>query len=90
MAKEPAKKTKRPTAQKRMLQNEKKRMVNKNFNSKVKTAIRGLNESVEKKEDSTEKLNTAFSLIDKAVKRGIYKENKGSRTKARLAAKVSA
>jgi len=83
--KEEKKKSKRPTAEKRLIQNQKQREVNRTFKSKVKTAIRQFEENHEK-----DSLNLVFSLMDKAVKRGIYKKNKSSRTKSRLTAKVAA
>lgn len=94
MAKETEKKQKpkRPTAQKRDIQNEKKRLENRMFKSSVRTAVRALESSLEKKEKVLidEKLNAVYSLMDKGVKKGIYKLNKCSRTKSRLAARAAA
>ena len=82
------KKVKRPSALKRDLQNEKRRLKNRSFRSSVTTAIRSLKESVAKKDSAAvqEKLNEIYSIVDKGVKTGVYKEGKGSRTKSRLAA----
>lgn len=90
MAKEtaPKKKTKRPTPEKRNLQNEKRRSQNKVFRSSLRTSIKRFNEETTKddKDLLKEKLSEAFSLLDKAAKRGIIKKNAASRKKARLAA----
>lgn len=86
------KKTKRPTALKRDIQNAKRRDINRQFKSKVRTAVRSLEEGIKAGEKSSiqEKLNAVYSLMDKGVKRGIYKKNKASRTKARFCAQVAA
>lgn len=86
MAEKTDTKKKRPTAQKRMLQNEKRRLINKSRKSQIRTAIRDLRDAKEKGEKVDEQLKTVYSLVDKAVKSGLYKKNKASRTKARLAA----
>ncbi|MCB1112227.1 MAG: 30S ribosomal protein S20 [Chlamydiales bacterium] len=85
------KKTKRPTALKRDIQNSKKRAVNKSFKSEMRTAIRRFNESVGTTDPTTvkEKLNDAYSMLDKGVKRGIIKLNTASRTKSRMAARAA-
>lgn len=90
--KEEVKKVKRPTALKRDIQNEKRRLINKAFKSKVRTAVRGFEESLTKGEPEAikDKLNEVYSLMDKGVKKGIYKINKASRTKSRLTARVAA
>jgi small subunit ribosomal protein S20 len=93
MAKEEKKekKIKRPTAQKRDIQNEKRRLRNKMFKSSVRTVIRNLDETLAKGDSELvkEKLNAAYSILDKGVKRGALKLNTASRTKARLAARVA-
>lgn len=87
------KKTKRPTAQKRDLQNKKRRLDNKVYKSRVRTAIRSFEELVEKgdqTEATNQKLNEVYSILDKCAKKGIFKINKVSRTKSRLAARAVA
>jgi len=86
---ETKKRVKTPTAQKRDLQNEKKRVANRNFKSQVRTAIRTFQDAVAKKDETQIKtlLNTVYGLMDKGVKKGVFKLNKASRTKSRLAAK---
>lgn len=86
------KKVKRPTALKRDLQNKKRRMDNKVYKSRVRTAIRSFQESIEKGDQAatTEKLNEVYSILDKCGKKGVFKLNKVSRTKSRLAARAVA
>ena len=84
-------KTSRPSALKRDLQNEKKRLRNRSYRSSVQTAIRNLNTSVSQKEATdaiNTKLNAIYSLMDKGVKKGVFKPNKAARTKARLASRI--
>lgn len=85
------KKVRRPSALKRDMQNEKRRLMNKSFKSNVRTAMRTFEEALEKKESASIQtaLNSVYSLMDRGVKRGLFKPNKASRTKARLAAKIS-
>lgn len=94
MAKEKkeAKKTRRPTAQKREIQNSKKRARNKAFKSQVRTAIRGLDDAFVKKDETKvqEKLKTIYSLMDTGVQKGLYKLNKAKRIKSRYASRAKA
>ena len=86
------KQQKRPTAEKRNLQNQKRRLVNKGYKSQVRTAIRSLHDFLDKKEavQTAQKLQDVYSILDKCVKKGVFKLNKASRTKSRLAAQVAA
>lgn len=90
--KEEAKKERRPQAEKRAIQSEKRRLINKNFKSSVRTAIRKFEEELAKGDAAVTKknLNEVYSLMDKGVKRGVYKLNMASRTKSRLTAKAAA
>ncbi len=92
MAEEKAKKsdakTKRPSALKRDIQSQKKRLRNRSSRSAVQTAIRSLKDSVSQKaskEAIQDKLNAIYSLMDKGVKKGVFKAQKAARTKSRLA-----
>ena len=89
---EQKKKTKRPTALKRDIQNEKRREINRQFKSQVRTAVRRFEKSLENIDPAQlpEALNAVYSLMDKGVKRGIYKLNKASRVKARFCARAAA
>lgn len=86
-----SKKTKRPTALKRDIRNERMSAVNKAFKSKIRTVMRRFDDSLEgaEKETIQENLKGVYSLMDKAAKRGIYKTNKVSRTKSRFAARAA-
>lgn len=91
MAEEQKKKKKRATALKRDIQNEKKRLVNKAFKSRVRTAMNALESAIQsnEKDQVSAQLSQVYGLMDKGVKRGIYKLNKASRTKSRLTKKVA-
>jgi small subunit ribosomal protein S20 len=82
-------KVKRPTAKKRDLQSQKREIRNRAFKSAIRKKIRSLKEAVEKKEEALQdKLNEVYSLLDRGVKRGIYKKNAAGRSKSRLATQV--
>ncbi len=85
-------KTKRPSALKRDLQSEKRRLNNRSFRSSVLTAIRSLEGALAKKEDSAKiqsQLQDIYSIVDKGVKRGVFKPQKAARTKSRLSARCT-
>jgi len=86
-----AKKARRPSALKRDIQAMKNNERNRSFRSKVSTAVRSLKDSVSKKDTAAAKasMQSVFSLMDKGVKKGIFKQNKASRVKSRLSATVS-
>jgi small subunit ribosomal protein S20 len=94
MAKEETKKakTKRPSALKRDIQSAKRRVRNRTFKATMRTTIRNFEESVQKGDAAISKkqLNEVYSVVDKGVKYGIIKQNKASRTKARLTAHLAA
>ncbi len=80
-------KTKKPTAVKRILQSNRKRLKNTAFKSKVKTAIKAVKSSVSKKESKemvNEKISAVYSLMDRAAKKGIFKKNKVARIKSKM------
>ena len=83
-------KAKRPTAKKRQLQNEKKRVLNRTFNTRVRTAVRSYRSALknEEKEQASALLGHVYSLFDKGVKKGLFKKNTAARSKARLASKL--
>ena len=85
------KKEKRPTALKRDIQSEKRRLHNKQFRATVKTAIKALETSVKnnQQDEAKENLSKVFSLMDKGVKTGVFKQNKADRTKSRLTTKTA-
>ena len=84
MATEKAKKAKvkRPTALKRDLQNEKSRIRNKAFRAQVSTAVKSAIGAVS--DQIKAKLSDVYSLMDKGVKKGVFKKNKANRFKSRI------
>ena len=82
---------KRPTALKRDIQNEKKRLINKAFKSKVRTTQRDFQESLKgsDREAVATHLSAFYSMMDKGVKRGIYTRNKAGRSKMRAQKRVA-
>jgi len=86
------KKVKRPTALKRDMQNERRRLHNKSSRSSINTAINSLESALTKsdKADAKQKLSAVFSLMDKGVKTGLIKLNKASRVKANLTKRTQA
>lgn len=83
-------KPRKPSALKRDEQSLKRNLRNRSFKSKVTTAVRAFEDTVSKKDSpgAKAKLNDVFSLMDKGVKKGIYKLNKASRVKSRLNARA--
>ena len=79
------------SAEKRDRQNVKKRAVNKNNKSKLRTQIKKLRVALagNDKNQSTELLSPTVSLIDKAVNKGILHRNTAARHKARLTSHVN-
>lgn len=90
MADEKAKKAKvkRPTALKRDLQNERNRIRNKAFRSKVSTAIKSATDAAS--DQIQAKLSDVYSLMDKGVKKGVFKQNKADRFKSRITKRLVA
>ncbi len=80
------------SAKKRVRQNEKQRVRNASFKSKLRTHQRKLLRALvdERKEESQDLLRTVVSLYDKGVKKGIYRANTAAREKSRLMKKVNA
>lgn len=89
-SKEKVQKKKTPTALKRDVQNVKKQGCNKAFKARVRTALNRFEKAVkESRSDVQELLNRVYSMMDKGVKRGVYKSNKASRTKSRMSARLA-
>ena len=91
-AKKDKEKKRKPTALKRDEQSIKRNQRNRSFKSKVTTALRSLEDTLSKKDAASvkTKLNEIYSLMDKGVKKGIYKSNKAGRVKSRLHARTKA
>jgi small subunit ribosomal protein S20 len=83
-------KVKKPSPLKRDEQSVKRNLRNRSFKSKFTTAVRSFEETLSKKEASAvkTKLSDIYSLMDKGVKKGIYKLNKASRVKSRFEARA--
>lgn len=79
---------KRPSTLKTKLQDQKRKLRNRAHKSSVLTAIRKVEAAITSKEATQETLSYLYSLMDKGVKKGVFKANKAARTKARFAAKV--
>ena len=85
-------KARQPSALKRELQGEKRRLSNRSYRASVVTSIRSFESSLNQKESPEAirtKLNEIYSLMDKGVKKGIFKPQKAARTKSRLASRSS-
>lgn len=79
------------SAEKRVRQNAKRKDINRNNRSKLRTSIKKLRAAVtgHDKPGSVELLNPTISLIDKAVNKGIIHKNTAARHKSRLTKHVS-
>ncbi len=79
------------SAEKRIRQNAKRKEINRNNRSKLRTSIKKLRTAVaaSDKTASTELLYPTVSLIDKAVQKGIIHKNTAARHKSRLTKHVN-
>jgi small subunit ribosomal protein S20 len=82
------KKTKRPTALKRNMQAIECNKRNRSFKARVATTLRSLKEIAPKNDKAATqaKLNEVYGLLDKGVKKGVFKLNKARRLKAQMSA----
>jgi small subunit ribosomal protein S20 len=80
------------SALKRARQTEKRTARNRANASQLRTALRGLKESLEKGDKAVagETYKQTVSVLDKATKKGILHENTASRYKSRLSARLAA
>ncbi|MEL7432268.1 MAG: 30S ribosomal protein S20 [Chlamydiota bacterium] len=88
---EQPKKTKLATAKKRDQQNSKKNIQNRSFKAKTRTTVTRFEQALEAKSAVSElqtKLFAIYSMMDKAVKKGIFKKNKAARLKSRYASRI--
>lgn len=79
------------SAKKRVLIAERNNKRNHAYKSAIRTSIKRVLESIDKKEEKGEldtRLSKAFSLIDRAVLKGIMHKNTGARYKSRIAKAV--
>jgi small subunit ribosomal protein S20 len=80
------------SALKRARQTEKRTLVNRANKSRLRTALRGLRESIVKgdRKAALSSFNATASVIDKAVQKGTIHKNTASRYKSRLSARLKA
>ncbi len=79
------------SAIKRVRQNEKHRLRNRSYRTRLRTKIKKLREAIEanKAEEAKKLLPDTMSLVDVLVKKGILHENTGNRYKSRLTRRLS-
>ena len=78
--------TKIPSAQKRDLQNKKRRAHRKSGQSKINTTLKSFSATLQKEDRSLaqEKLSALYSLLDKGTKTKLIKKSKASKIKSKL------
>ncbi len=79
------------SAEKRVRQNEKRRLINRSHKSKVRTYIKRLRAALDsnKGEDVQNLLPEAMSVIDKSVQKGVMHKNAAARYKSRLTVRAN-
>jgi small subunit ribosomal protein S20 len=77
------------SSEKRIRSNERKRVRNQMYRSRVKTMIRKAEEQILTGQDNAEAIRLAMSTLDKAASKGIIHKNNAARRKSRLAAKLA-
>ncbi|MEF9519567.1 30S ribosomal protein S20 [Chlamydia crocodili] len=83
---------KRPSAEKRILTAQKRYLINQSFKSKAKTMMKKFETALKAGDQATitSGLQLVYSVTDKAVKRGIFKNNKAARIKSRATLRANA
>lgn len=79
------------SAEKRVRQNEKRRVINRGNRTKVRTYIKKLRAALESGngDDVQNTLPVTISVIDKAVQKGVMHKNAAARYKSRLTVKAN-
>ena len=79
------------SAEKRVRQNEKRRMINRAHRTKVRTYIKKLRAALDggEGEDIQKVLPETISVIDKSVQKGVLHKNAAARYKSRLTARAN-
>jgi small subunit ribosomal protein S20 len=79
------------SADKRMRQTEKRRVINRTSRGRLRTGVKGLRAALEGGDAAVvgEMLPKTISLIDKAVQKGVLHRNAAARYKSRLTVRVS-
>lgn len=79
------------SSEKRMRQNEKRRLVNRNNRGRLRTGVKKLRSALEGGDAGTvgTLLPETISLIDKAVQKGVLHRNAAARYKSRLTVRAN-
>jgi small subunit ribosomal protein S20 len=77
------------SAEKRIRSNERKRLRNQMYRSRVKTMIRKAEQLIFSGQDSAEAVRAAIITLDKAAVKGIIHKNNAARRKSRLMKKLN-
>ncbi len=79
------------SSEKRVRQNEKRRMINRAHRTKVRTYIKKLRAALDggKNEDIQKALPETISVIDKSVQKGVLHKNAAARYKSRLTTRAN-
>ena len=79
------------SAEKRVRQSEKRRVINRSHRSKVRTYIKRLRAALDsgKSEEVQKTLPEVMSVIDKSVQKGVMHKNAAARYKSRLTVKAN-
>jgi small subunit ribosomal protein S20 len=79
------------SAEKRVRQSEKRRVINRGHKSKVRTYIKKLRTALDsgKSEDVQNVLPEVMSVIDKSVQKGVLHKNAAARYKSRLTVRAN-
>ena len=77
-------------AQKRMRQEQKRRLHNRSVKSLVKTQITKARQAVALDENAEEAVHAAVSELDRAAKKGVIHRNNAARRKSRLMKQLNA
>ena len=79
------------SAEKRMRQNEKRRVINRNNRGRLRTGIKRLRAALDSGDQAAVQalLPETVSLIDKAVQKGVLHRNAAARYKSRLTSRVN-
>ena len=78
------------SAEKRVRQNERRRLVNRNNRTRLRSSIRDLRAALDSdKKKAVALLPKTISEIDKAVRKGVLPRNAAARHKSRLTVRVN-
>ena len=77
-------------AEKRMRQEQKRRLHNRSIKSLVRTQITKARNAIATGEDAEEALRRAVSELDRAAKKGVIHRNNAARRKSRLMKRLNA